>query len=261
MRNQSKIYRIKKYLNKIVVININKQGIEEIFVKFKIDVVLHCGTNYGYNNSQLNEIVDSNLMIPLKLLTYSSQYGVKYFINTDTIIDKNINGYSLSKSQFKEWLIYDKSNLIKVNVALSHFYGPGDNKTKFVESIIQKHLNNEPNIDLTPGEQKRNFLFIDDVVNAFALIINNLNTLDENYTEYNIASSESFTIKYVATMINKIINNKKTKLFFGALPYRNNETMDCKINLDKIKLLGWKQLVTLEDGLKINIEYSKSVNK
>jgi CDP-paratose synthetase len=260
VRSQSKYDRIKKYLNDIVIININNHKVENIFKNNKIDIVLHCGTNYGYNNSHLHEIVDSNLMMPLELLTFSSRYNIDYFINTDTIIDKNVNGYSLSKSQFKEWLVYDKSRFKKINIALSHFYGPGDNKTKFIENMIQRHKDNESLIELTPGKQKRNFLYIDDVVNAFILIINNLKNLNENYTKYEIASMDSTTIKQVVTTINSLIPNN-TKLCFGALPYRKNETMNYKTNLTKIHSLGWKQMVTLKDGLLQNIEQSKEVVK
>ena len=55
-----------------------------------------------------------------------------WFINTDTILDKRINAYSLSKSQFKEWMSFGFENVKFTNIALEHFFGPFDTTTKFV---------------------------------------------------------------------------------------------------------------------------------
>ncbi len=55
-------------------------------------------------------------------------YPDAIFINTDTILNKEINAYSLSKTQIYEWLHYFKSSFTCIDIALEHFYGPNDNK-------------------------------------------------------------------------------------------------------------------------------------
>ena len=66
-------------------------------------------------------------------------------------------------------------NIKFINARLFHLYGPSDKPTKFVNSIIQSLKNNLPTIDLTSGTQRRDFIYIDDAIEAFLLIILNLN--------------------------------------------------------------------------------------
>ena len=74
--------------------------------------------------------------MPLRLLFLAKKYGVKAFINTDTILEKNISFYTLSKFQFNEWFEAYSNHLYCCNVKIEHFFGPKDNFTKFVIYLI-----------------------------------------------------------------------------------------------------------------------------
>ena len=50
------------------------------------------------------------------------------------------------------------------------------------------------------------------------------------------------------------LNNKKTELKFGALPYRDNEIMKSYVNLSEISKLGWYPKLRFEDGLEKTIK-------
>jgi len=60
-----------------------------------------------------------------------------------------------------------------VNLLVEHFYGPGDNGSKFIPSLMDKCLMNSTTIDLTSGDQKRDFIYIDDLVKACNIVIEN----------------------------------------------------------------------------------------
>ena len=96
--------------------------------------------------------------------------------------------YSLSKRQFSEWLEKYSNDIITVNVALEHFYGPYDNDSKFVSYVIRKMLDNEDSIDFTLGLQKRNFIYIEDVVDAFIVLLNNVNKLDNSFHNFEVGT-------------------------------------------------------------------------
>ena len=49
--------------------------------------------------------------------------------------------------------------------------------TKFTTFIIKQLVNKANSIDLTGGEQYRYFIYIDDVVSAFLVILENINNL------------------------------------------------------------------------------------
>lgn len=249
-RSFSNTFRIKDLTDKVSFYNLDEIDIEKVFLENKIDLILHCATDYGRKDSNPLQIIEANLTLPVKLLELGRKYNAKSFINTDTILDKRINFYSLSKNQFKDWLQNYKNNLVCVNVALEHFYGPGDDKTKFVSYIVDSLINEVEKIDLTKGEQKRDFIYIEDVVSAFLKIINHSINLEKGYYKFELGSEKAITIKEFILAVKKITNNEKTLLNFGGLPYRENEVMDCKADTTEIKKLGWSCAYTVTDGLK-----------
>jgi len=141
------------------------------FLEHPIDCVLHCATDYGRRESTSAAIIEANLLLPLQLLELAVEHRVPCFINTDTKLDKRINAYSLSKRQFREWLATFADATTAVNVPLEHFYGPGDDRTKFVSSMIGRMLSPDRSIALTGGDQLRDFIHVDDVVEAFVRIV------------------------------------------------------------------------------------------
>ena len=255
-RSTSDISRIKNIIDKIIFYDIDKENLETIFQKNDIDVIIHCATNYGLKEKNPINILEANFLLPLQLLQLSEKFNkVQTFINTDTVLNKNINNYTLSKKQFKEWM--KKSNWEKrvgINLELEHFFGPLDNKSRFITFLIKKMLANVENINLTKGEQKRNFVFIDDVIDAFLKIINHATSLRLGFHEFYVGTEENISIKDLAKLIKKLIKNCKTKLCFGAVPYRKNELMETKNDSQKLRKLGWNPKTNLEQGLKITIE-------
>ncbi len=256
-RTTSNTSRIKSLLPQLQSYDIDIITPEKIFRENKIDIILHAATDYGRKeNSPLN-IINANLILPLMLLHEGMKHGIKAFINTDTMIDKHVNHYSLSKAQFREWLKTYSGCLACVDVALEHFYGPYDDKTKFTSHIISSFLKEVPVINLTKGEQKRDFIYIDDVIDAFMLIIKSIFNSSFGLERFEIRSGINITIKDFVILVQKITNNKTTRLNFGALPYREHEQMESKVNLTNMMSLGWKPKITLKEGLAITIEQEK----
>ena len=258
-RSFSNSVRIKEYINKIISYDIDLFPLERIFSENTIDTIVHCATNYGRGENDPLHVIEANLLLPLKLLELGKKYHVKSFINTDTILDKRINYYSLSKKQFKDWLIVYKQDYTCVNVLLEHFYGAGDDSTKFVTYIIHNLLKNVDKIDLTRGEQKRDFIYIDDVVDAFVKIINSLDNFNRDFYEFEIGTNHPLSIKQFVELAKQLSGNKHTLLNFGALPYRENEVMNYNVNTSEISKLGWKCNSTVEEGLKKMIELEKQL--
>lgn len=253
-RSTSNTFRIDSVIKKIVTYNLDEVNLEQVFEENKVDYIVHCATDYGRKTVNPMRVIEANLLLPIKLLECGRKYNVTAFINTDTVLDKGVNHYSLSKKQFRDWLVSYKSSLICINVELGHFYGPGDDKTKFISYIVQEMIKNVPSIDLTLGEQKRNFIYIDDVVSAFLKIIDHVTQLEKGFYEFQVCGKEEISIKNVVLMLQKIANNTITQLNFGALPYRENESMDAKCDITAITQLGWVETYTLQSGLQKTLE-------
>lgn len=222
----------------------------EIVNELKIDVLLHCATHYGRKDTDSVNTIESNLLLPLRLLSLFRKAGQEVkFINTDTILDKHINVYSLSKSQFKEWMLFFSKDIVFVNIQLEHFYGPLDDKTKFVSYLFDTFLKNVPSLDLTKGEQKRYFTYIDDIVSAFDIILEKINQFSNGLTEFQVSSDEPINLKTFVNLLKGISGNTLTELNWGKIPYRDGELMDFLVESSKIKQLGWSPNVSLNEGL------------
>jgi CDP-paratose synthetase len=255
-RSSSNTFRIAELLGSLKTYDIDKTPLEKVFLENHIDIILHCATDYGKKNVEPLQIIDANLILPLRLLELGKTGGISCFINTDTILDKRVSHYSLSKRQFNDWLQAYKSYFSCVNIALEHFFGAGDDKTKFVSFIIDELLKNAAKIDLTPGKQLRDFVYIDDVVSGFLLIIKKCRELEAGYFKFEIGSGNLISIKEFVIKIKELTGNSQTKLNFGAVPYRDNEVMRYGVDLTAIKNLGWKCENSLEQGLKKTINLS-----
>ena len=256
IRKHSSFDRIKKIENKIILVESEANNYQKLFDDNKqIDIVIHTATCYGRNNETPLEIFDSNTRFPLELLDISSKSNVKVFINTDTVLDKFLNIYSLSKNHLLEWGKFYSSNFeIKfINLKLEHFYGRGDDNNKFIASLIELCKNNEQKIDLTLGNQKRDFIHISDVVEAYILILNDALKNTIWFDEYEIGSGKSVSIKQFAKTVH-LLTKSSSELNFGAIPYRKNEVMESKANIERLIKMGWSCRLNIEEGLKITIK-------
>jgi len=256
-RSTSNTCRIDDCLNQVIVYNIDKTEISTVLAKHNIDVVINTVTNYGRINNKISSIVATNLIFGLKLLEESVNANIKAFINTDTFLDREINAYALSKSQLVDWMSFlSNKNTKMVNVKIEHMYGPLDDENKFIYWLIKQLKENTEEIDLTLGIQKRDFIYIDDIVNAYRSIISNIDQFC-NFEEFELGAGKSIDVKSFIQKVYIEISKKQTlttKLNFGAISYRDNENMNMEANIEKLNKLGWKSNVSIEDGIKKIIE-------
>jgi nucleoside-diphosphate-sugar epimerase len=68
-------------------------------------------------------------------------------------------------------------------------------------------------------------------------------------TCFEVGSGTARSVKDFVATAHQIIGSK-SNLLFGALPYRENEIMCSKANLEALTGLGWRNKVSLEEGLK-----------
>lgn len=230
---------------------------EELFEKYKIDCIIHTATFYGRNNESNSEMTYANMYLPQMLLEKAIANSCSLFINTDTVLDRFTSSYALTKKQFGDWLeYYSNSNSIKViNLQLEHFFGPGTASTNFITLMVQKMLKNDSVIPLTKGEQNRDFLYIDDLLSVYDLML--AKSIDfSNYETFNVGAGKNSNLKEILEFIKK--NTTSTSILdYGAIPYRNNELMESKNDISKLIQLGWKAKFTIEEGLLEVIKFEK----
>ena len=256
-RSFSKTDRMTNILPRVKCYDIDRLPIENAFVENKIDMVIHAATNYGRGTAGLSEVMEANLYFPTRVLECCINHRMPIFINTDTVVGRDLNDYALAKKQFLEWLQRYQGSVQVINLKLEHFYGPKDDINKFVTRVIQKVLKDEV-IDLTAGEQRRDFIYIEDVVSAYMHVIEQLSNIPKTCFEAEVGSGKVISIKELVETI-KAIAKSKSILNFGAVPYRDNEVMESQADISGMLQLGWKPSISLAEGLKRTIEYERSL--
>jgi nucleoside-diphosphate-sugar epimerase len=224
--------------------------------------IVHTATQYHSINDNLAPLIDTNLLLPIKLLDLCVNRKIKKFINCDSFFSKtspfpgHYQEYCESKKMFREWMS-SYSNIDIHNLILGHVYGPNDRLNKFIPWFINELLfSSLDSIDLSPGEQKRDFIYVDDVIQAIVKCIQA--PRKNGINDYLIGSSKLVSIKEICCLIRKKIldlkNENCPKLNFGGKPYLPNEIMEAPVGRKYIKQIKWQAAINIEDALERTID-------
>jgi len=219
-----------------------------------VNAVIHTATCYGRRAESLSEVLAANVTFPLKLLETASATGTPLFVNADTALTRRISPYSLSKGQFRAWgRVHAQRKTIRfLNIRLEQFYGPGDDLWKFPMHVIASFVRNIPELELTPGDQVRDFLYISDVVEAYTLLLDKFLEAGPWYATFDVGTGEPLSIREFVLAVRRITGASTTPLF-GAAPYRKNELMKSSAMARKLRALGWTPRVSLKTGIRKTI--------
>lgn len=228
-------------------------GPEVLAATMAADVVIHAATAYGRAGEPPTAVVDANTVFPLRLLEAIHRTGAS-FVNFDTSLPDTASDYALSKAQFRAWgaRFALQGRLRFVNLRLEQYYGPGDDVSKFPAYVIRSCMNNVPEIALTRGEQRRDFIYVEDVLSAFDCVLDALPRLSLGWHEYAVGSGEAVTVREFAEMVHRLCGSN-THLAFGARSYRPSEPMHSQADIAALVQLGWRRRYNLQEGLRATI--------
>lgn len=235
----------------VFIMNQQFSNIDDLYKTHNINTIIHLATEYG-RNSPYSSVLRSNALFPIRLIELADKNNLKLFINTDSFSSKfqdssYLKEYISSKKIFKEYL---KSllHLQVFSLQLEHVFGEFDSKGKFVTFLLESMLSNQKSIKLTEGNQKRDFIYVSDVVDAYMIVLKSKNIL-ENYKEFEVGRGVSLTVKEFVSKIHSIIGSN-TDLLFGSLETRFDEIQDSKANNLDLCSLGWKPKFTVDMAIK-----------
>ena len=120
-------------------------------------------------------------------------------------------------------------------------YGPKSGK-QYVLSNILSQLKKSNIIKLGNINSRRDFIFISDVINAFKIILNNIN----GFNIYNVGAEKSYSIKEICKKFEKLHGKK----IIIKSTVKQNSKFDAKnivCDATKLKKLGWKLNTSLDE--------------
>jgi nucleoside-diphosphate-sugar epimerase len=258
-RRTSSLARVAAIQSGIRFLDVEDQAIARLFRECgKIDLIVHAATCYGRNGEAPSEVFRTNTAFPLQLMEEACRAGVPVFINTDTILKKTINAYSLSKNQLFQWGSYfaQRHEICFVNLRLELVYGPNDDPSKFTAYVLNGCMNNVHELRLTGGEQERDFIYIDDAVQAYATLLEKLENPEPALLDFGLGSGRAITIRQFVETVRRL-SRADTRLGFGELPYRRGEVMHSQADISGLAALGWQCRHDIEAGITEVIEHGR----
>ena len=246
-RSTSNMWRLKGFENTFKSYNIDQVPLRKAFEEQYIDTIIHTACVYGRKGESIQKILETNLMFGIELLNTGT------FFNTGTLLYKYLNYYALSKKQFEEWLQLASDKIQVVNLKLEHMFGEQDGNDKFTSWILNELQQEKNIIPLTAGTQKRDFIYIDDVVSAYLTCLEQAPQL-KAFNDIEVGTGVLTPVKTFVTLVKNTLEKLKgspieTQLNFGALPYREGEIMEPQVDNSRLYSLGWQPKRSLEENI------------
>lgn len=245
-RKDANVWRCKDFASKIVWVDINDKGFfKNELTKYTFDTIIHAAWIGVEANDRDNWKEQSkNIQFLIELLEIAKESEVKKIIflgsqaeygNIEGKISEDLkaeplNAYGSIKLACLEILkTFCKTNEIDwIWLRLFSLFGEKENENWLIPSLVKKiETGNEMNFTL--GEQKYAYLYVKD----FTSIVNKIINMPLQPGIYNISSSEIRTIKSIIEDIRNYIN-RDFILNFGALKYRDNQSMHMEGDMTKI---------------------------
>ncbi len=240
----------------------NRELLTKAIHEIQPDIVFHLAASLNRDRSfdsfdeshSVNFDGTLNLLLALQDVDYenfifastSEIYGSNKAPFIESQIPDPTSPYSLTKV-FSENLIktfsknYDKKFMI---LRIFNFFGKGMSPQFFIPQMMTS-LRNNTTFKMTKGEQKRDFLYLDDLLEAMLLCAG---CTAQNET-FNVCSGKAVTLKQLVLEM-KLKLNSKSEIVFGALPYRKNEVWNMIGDNTKIRAaIGFVPKYNLGEGI------------
>lgn len=246
------------------------QDIDNVFKNEKIDQVIHLATYSPtfHKKEDISIMIDTNVKGINNILELAISYKVEKVINTGSCFEYgNRNEILKEKDIVEPWNLYATTKILAENlinyyckrglnvITLRLFpsFGRWDNPHRLIPFVIKNALKNKE-IPLTFGEQKWDYTYSKDIAEAYRLA---LQTSIKGHEIINISNNNPISVKEIVEKIIKYTYSK-SKVLFGAVPYRENEIMCLHGDNSKAKeILKWSPKYTFDTALRETIEFFK----
>ena len=217
---------------------------------------------FDYNVSGTISVLDAMKENGIKIFIFSSSaaiYGEP--IRTPIIEDDRtipINPYGTTKLAMEGLLSSYVSSFGFTGIALRYFnlYGPEEHhipETHAIPRFIEQIFQGKPVTIWGNGEHQRDFIHVQDVVDAHLKAIELAHKEPNKYHYFNISAEQPASVNEVVTLIETIMNKSAQR---SQQPNRPGDPLILTADASKAhQQLGWHAQVKLETGLKETISY------
>ena len=275
LRESSNTWRINSILsrlNKHYCDLTGREDIKKIISEIRPNIILHLAMYGGYPfQSDSLKMININYIGTINLLDACIEEGFDCFINTGSSSEYGIKEKPMKESDLLEPIdIYGASksaatlycqalakkyNLPIFTLRLFSPYGYYEESTRLIPYLIVSMLKNQK-IKISSPYAVRDFIFIEDVIDAFIKIIDKKDQIPAG-TILNVGSGFDAKVIEVFKMLKEIVGYKMDFTVEG-FPRESDVLRVWSADTEKIqKILGWRSKYNLEDGLIKTVEWFK----
>lgn len=252
-------------------LDIQSWRLERVFRNERPNIVMHLAAQMDVRKSVEDPVFDAqvNVLGTLNVLQQAVRHGVRKVVFSssggaiygeqeiypapESHVTRPLSPYGISKLCGEQYLSYYQrvSGLQMVSLRYANVYGPRqdpDGEAGVVAIFIQKLLNNEQAIVNGNGRQTRDFVYVEDVVEANLAVMG-----QETQGTYNVGTGEETSINDLFRIL-ITHTNSTCKEVHG--PAKNGEQARSVIDSGKLRQeLSWEPKTELSEGLKRTVEY------
>ncbi len=243
--------------------------VESIFKKNKIDIVVHLAARAGVRpslklpalyfdvnvNGTINilEVMRVNNCTKMVFASSSSVYGnnEKIPFSENDNVDYPISPYAASKKA-GELVCHTFNHLYGFDITCLRFftvYGPGQRPEMAIHQFAKNILDEKPINVFGDGSTKRDYTFIDDIIQGVTASINNLG----GYNIYNLGESKTIELIELIKLIEKHIGKK------AILNYLPEQPGDVKLTFSDVTKarneLAYNPVTSMDEGIKKFVDW------
>ncbi|WP_455389132.1 SDR family oxidoreductase [Petrachloros mirabilis] len=252
-------------------LDIQSWRLERVFRNERPNVVMHLAAQMDVRKSVEDPMFDAqvNILGTLNVLQQAVRHGVRKVVFSssggaiygeqetcpapESHLTQPLSPYGLSKLCGEQYLSYFQrvSGLQVVSLRYANVYGPRqdpEGEAGVVAIFIQKLLNNEQAVINGNGRQTRDFVFVEDVVDA------NLGMMgQETKGTYNVGTGTETSVNDLFRMLIQLTGST-CKEVHG--PAKKGEQARSVIDSTKLRQeLSWEPKTDLNEGLRKTVDY------
>ena len=257
----------KKKNLKIFTTNKNYSNICKI--KSNSNLILHLAVNASVINSQKKNFQyrKNQIQISKNLVQFlGDKESTIVFVSSYAVYGKNnilpskednklkpVSKYGEDKVLLERFLINETANK-KIKLLIIRFssvYGPYLKKQVFWDISSKIRDKNKKSINLFgTGSEKRDFIHVDDALNAIKLLLNKANRKVEIV---NCGSGKTYSVKFIVELIKKNMFSNKEIIFDKINSLISPKIMH--LNISKIKKINWSSKINIFQGVKNYVKW------
>ena len=253
----------------------DKELLKRIFDMYNIEYIVHFAAQTHVDNSfdnSINYTID-NILGTHQLIECCRLYGnIKKFIHistdevygeisinsedsTEVSLLNPTNPYAATKAgaEFIVRSYYYSYNMPIIIIRCNNVYGAKQYPEKIIPKFITLLRKNKKMTIHGTGLTRRNFIYVDDVINAINIIaikgeINNV---------YNIGTTDEYNVIEIATILLNYIKGAEENIedWVEYIKDRNFNDFRYAINTTKLNNLGWEKTINFKDGMKKTVDW------